>query len=261
MAGLQSSNPVFANSPTFKNGQTFGAPGFPTAGQVEDIYRTPQRLTIDDVVMKTGILLGIIVVTGTLAWVGNASQGIVAAAGIAGLVLALVNIFKRNVSPGLVVAYAACEGVLLGGVSKFFEQTPGYQGLPLQAAVGTAVIFGTVLVAYRNKVLRATPKFVKIVSGAFIGLFALLILNFLISAFGGGSGLGLRDGSGLAILFSIAFIAIGSLTFVLDFDQAERMVAAGVPERESWRISFGLIVGLVWLYFEILRLLSYFRDE
>ncbi len=261
MAGLQSSNPVFGRSPGLKE-STFGAPGFPSSGDVEDIYRAPQRLTLDDVVMKTGILLGIILVTGTIAWVGDFSGGVIALAGIAGLVLALVNIFKREVVPGLVIAYAVCEGVLLGGVSKFFEQTPGYEGLPLQAAVGTAAIFGAVLFAYKNNVLRATPRFTKIVTGAFLGLFALLILNVLINVFdGGGSGLGLRDGSPLAILFSIAFIAIGSMTFVLDFDNAERMVNAGAPEKESWRISFGLVVGLVWLYFEILRLLSYFRNE
>ena len=260
MAGPQSSNPVFQRAPGLQP-RTFGAPGYPTPGEVEDIWSAPQRLTIDDVVVKTGILLGIILVTGAFTWVADLSPGVVMAAGLAGLVLGLVNIFKRQVSPGLVLAYAACEGVLLGGVSAFFEHTPGYEGLPLQAAVGTAAIFGAVLLAYKNKVLRATPTFTKVVTGAFLGLFALLILNLLINAFdGSGSGLGLRDGSPLAILFSIGFIAIGSLTFVLDFDQAERLVAAGVPEKESWRVSFGLVLGLVWLYFEILRLLSYFRD-
>ena len=260
MAGPQSSNPVFARAPGLQP-RTFGAPGYPSPGEVEDLYRTPQRLTLDDIVMKTGLLLGIIVVLGAVAWIGDFSPGVVGLAGIVGLVLGLVNIFKREVSPGLVLAYAACEGVLLGGVSKFFEQTPGYEGLPLQAAVGTAAIFGAVLLAYKNKVLRATPRFTKIVVGAFIGLFGLLVLNIIINLVdGGGSGLGLRDGSPLAILFSIAFIAIGSMTFVLDFDQAERLVASGAPERESWRISFGLVLGLVWLYFEILRLLSYFRD-
>jgi uncharacterized YccA/Bax inhibitor family protein len=117
-----------------------------------------------------------------------------------------------------------------------------------------------VLLGYKSGRLRATPRFTKIVTGAFFGLFALLILNIVISAFAGGSGLGLRNGSGLAIVFSIAFIVVGSMTFVLDFDQADRMIAAGVAERESWRIAFGLVVGLVWLYLEVLRLLSYFRD-
>ena len=259
MAGLQSSNPVFGRAPGLQP-QTFGAPGYPTAGEVEEIYRTPQRLTLDDIVTKTGLLLGVILIAGAFAWVADLSPGVIALAGVAGLVLALVNIFKREVSPALVLAYAACEGVLLGGVSAFFENTPGYEGLPLQAAVGTATIFGGVLFLYKNKVLRATPKFTKIVTGAFLGMFALVVLNLLISAFTD-SDLGIRDGSPLAILFSVAFIAIGSLTFVLDFDNAEQMVRAGAPERESWRIAFGLVVGLVWLYFEILRLLSYFRDE
>ena len=193
MAGLQSSNPVFGRSPSLK-APTFDAPGYPTPGEVEDIYRTPQRMTLDDVVMKTGILLGIVVVAGAFAWIADLSMGVIMIAAVVGFVLAMVNIFKRQVSPGLVLAYAACEGVFLGGLSKFFETTPGYEGLPLQAAVGTATIFGAVLFAYKNKVLRATPKFTKIVTGAFIGLFALLILNFVIGMFdGGGTGLGLRD--------------------------------------------------------------------
>jgi uncharacterized YccA/Bax inhibitor family protein len=253
MAGLQSSNPVFGNAPALK--QTFGAPGFPTAGQVEDIYRTPQRLTMDDVVMKTGILLGIIVVTGAAAWVGNFPQALVFGAALVGFALALVNIFKRQISPPLVLAYAACEGVFLGGISKLYNDA--YNGIALQAAVATAAIFGAVLFAFTSGKLKATPRFTKIVTGAFVGLFALVIVNMLTAWIGGGTGLGLRSGGGIAILFSIAFIIVGSLTFVLDFDQAQRMVAAGVEERESWRISFGLVVGLVWLYLEVLRLLSY----
>ena len=117
------------------------------------------------------------------------------------------------------------------------------------------------LVLFTSGRLRATPRFTKMVTGAFIGLFALLMVNLLVNAFdGAGTGFGLRDGGGIAILFSIGFIIAGSLTFVLDFDRARQMVDAGVEERESWRISFGLVVGLVWLYLEVLRLLSYLRD-
>jgi uncharacterized YccA/Bax inhibitor family protein len=259
MAGLQSSNPVFGSAPTLKpQPQGFGAPGFPTPGQVEEIYRTPQRLTMDDVVMKTGILLGIIVVTGAMSWLADPAPGVVFGAAIIGFVLALVNIFKRQISPPLVLAYAAFQGVFIGALSHAYESL--YSGIVVQAAVGTAAIFGTVLFLFSTGKLQATPKFTKMVVGAFVGLFALLILNLLINAFdGGGTGLGLRDGGPLAILFSIAFIAVGSMTFVLDFDQAKRMVDAGVDERESWRISFGLVVGLVWLYLELLRLLDYLR--
>ena len=245
---MQSSNPVFGNAPTLKKGA-------PSAQDVQDLYNTPQRLTMDDVVVKTGILLAIVVVGGALSWALDAPQGIVALAGIAGFVLALVNIFKRRVVPALVLAYAACEGVFLGAISRAYDTR--FHGIALEAAVVTAAIFGGVLFGYTSGKLRATPQFTKIVSGAFLGLFALLIVNVLISAFAGGDGLGLRSGGGVAILFSLAFIAIGSLTFVLDFDRASQMVAAGVEEREAWRISFGLVVGLVWLYLEVLRLLSY----
>lgn len=248
MAGLQSNNPVFGNAPTLKT---------PTARQVEELYRTPQRLTMDDVVVKTGLLLAVIVVTGALAWVGDAPRGVVFGAGLVGFALAMVNIFKRQVSPPLVVAYAACEGVFLGAISHAYNDA--YHGIALQAAVATSAIFAAVLYAFSSGKVKATPQFTKIVVGAFVGLFALVIVNALAAWIGGGDGFGLRSGGGIAILFSLAFIAVGSMTFVLDFDQAQRMVAAGVDEREAWRVSFGLVVGLVWLYLEVLRLLSYFN--
>jgi uncharacterized YccA/Bax inhibitor family protein len=252
MAGLQSSNPVFRNTPSLRKP---GA-GYPTAQDVSAIYDTPQRLTMDDVVVKTAILLGVIVVTGAAAWVANVGPGLLIAAVLVGFGLAMVNIFKRTVSPALVLAYAAAEGVALGAISHAYDTQ--YSGLPLQAAVVTTAIFGGVLFGYTSGKLRATPQFTKIVSGAFLGLFALLVVNLLLNAFHVAD-LGLRSGGPIAILFSIAFIVIGSLTFVLDFDQASRMVAAGVDSREAWRISFGLVVGLVWLYLEVLRLLSYFN--
>ncbi|MFN2538617.1 MAG: Bax inhibitor-1/YccA family protein [Mycobacteriales bacterium] len=249
---MESSNPVFGNAPTLKRS--------PSVAQVEEIFRTPQRLTMDDIVMKTAMLLGVVLVMGTVAWVADIGPGLVFGAAIAGLVLAMVNIFKKQVSPPLVLAYAACEGVFLGAISHAYNDV--YSGIAVQAAVGTSVIFGTVLVLFSSGKLRATPRFVKMTMGAFIGLFALLVLDLLVNAFdGGGDGFGLRSGGGIAILFSIAFIIAGSLTFVLDFDQAQRMANAGVDERESWRVAFGLVVGLVWLYLEVLRLLSYLRND
>ena len=247
---MESSNPVFGSAPTLKQS--------PTAAQVEEIYRTPQRLTMDDVVMKTGLLLGIIVVTGAAAWVLDAGPGLVVGAALAGLVLAMVNIFKREVSPGLVLAYAAVEGVFVGAISHAYNDA--YSGIVVQAVVGTAVVFGGVMALFASGKLRATPRFAKMTVGAFIGLFGLLLVNLVVGLFNG-HGFGLRDGGTVAILFSIAFIVAGSLTFVLDFDQAQQLVNAGVDERESWRIAFGLVVGLVWLYLEVLRLIGYLRND
>jgi uncharacterized YccA/Bax inhibitor family protein len=250
---VESSNPVFGNAPTLKQGA-------PTAAQVQEIYSTPQRLTMDDIVMKTGLLLGIILVTGAAAWIADVGPGLVFGSALIGFGLAMVNIFKRQISPPLVLAYAAFEGVFLGAISHAYNDV--YSGIAVQAAVGTAAIFGTILALFSSGKLRATPRFTKIVTGAFIGLFALLLVNVLVNAFdGGGDGFGLRSGGGIAILFSLAFITVGSLTFVLDFDRAQQMVNAGVDERESWRVAFGLVVGLVWLYLEVLRLLSYLRGN
>jgi uncharacterized YccA/Bax inhibitor family protein len=247
---MQSSNPVFANAPVFTQRT-------PSVGQLEEIYRTPRALTMDDVVVKTSLLLGLVVLTGSLAWSLDAGAGLVAGSGLVGLVLALVNVFKRQVSPPLVLAYAAVEGVFVGGLSSWYEDA--YNGIVLKAAVGTAGVFAAVLWAYKSGRLKATPRFTKMVVGSFVGLFMLMIVNYLAAWIGGGDGLGLRDGGGMAILFSVAFIAVGSLTFVLDFDQAEELVRRGVPEVEAWRVAFGLVVGLVWLYLEVLRLLSYLQ--
>ena len=254
MALNQSSNPVFQRSaPLIES-----LHGAPSAREVADIYGTPARLTIDDIAVKTGILLGIMVVTGAAAWALDLPMGVVAVSAIVGLVLALVNIFKRQVSPPLVLAYAAFQGIAVGGISHLYESA--YSGIVVQAIVGTTAVFGAVALGYKLGWLRATPRFTKVVMYGFIGLFAVLVLNLLVGLFGDGDALGIRGGNtGLSILFSLAFIGFGAMTFVLDFDQAERMVAAGAPERESWRIAFGLVVGLVWLYLEVLRLLSYLQ--
>ena len=170
----------------------------------------------------------------------------------------MVNIFKRQVSPPLVLAYAAAQGVAVGGISAAYEGA--YRGIVVQAIVGTVAVFGAVALGYKQRrAARHAPlhqgrdlRLRRPVRGARAQLWSGL--------FGDGDALGIRGGNtALSVLFSVAFIAFGALTFVLDFDQAERMVAAGVPERESWRIAFGLVVGLVWLYLEVLRLLSYLQ--
>ena len=172
----------------------------------------------------------------------------------------MVNIFKKKVSVPLVLAYAAAQGVFLGAISASYEGT--YRGIVVQAVVGTAAVFGAVLLGYRSGRLRATPKFTKVVTFGLVGMVAVLLLNLLVGAFTSGDPLGISGGNtGLSILFTAGLIVFGALTFVLDFDQADRMVAAGVPEQESWRVAFGLVVGLIFLYLNILRLLSYLQSD
>lgn len=256
MALNQSSNPVFARSAPLVE----FTKGAPSAREVADVYGAPQRLTVDDIMVRTGTLLALLVTTGAATWALGLGLGVVMLAAIVGLGLALVNIFKREVSPPLVLAYAAVQGVAVGGISAVFEGF--YRGIVAQAIVGTVAVFGAVAWGYKSGRLRATPRFTKVVMFGFVGLFAVVLLNLVVGLFGTGDPLGIRGGNTtLSILFSLAFITIGALTFVLDFDQADRMIEMGVDSKESWRIAFGLIVGLVWLYLEVLRLLSYFSSS
>ncbi len=264
MRSMQSNNPVFARSEplarSLQPGVGFHEPA-PTPQDVADIYGTPQRMTLDDVIVKTGLLLGIILVTGAAAWVLDVGFGVAAIAGLVGFALAMVNIFKKQVSPPLVMAYAATQGLFIGAISHIYAGAFG-GGIVTQAVLGTAAVFAAVLVGYKSGRLRNTPRFQKVVTFGLIGMVGLVVVNFLFGMFGDGDALGIRgENLPLSILVSVALITFGALTFVMDFDQADKMVAAGVPEKESWRVSFGLVVGLVFLYLEILRLLSYLQGR
>ena len=241
---MESHNPVLSRRDTFD------------VAQLEFMYATPQRMTVDDVVVKTGALLGILLVTGAVAWFLELYQLLVPAL-IVGLVLGLVTTFKREPSPGLSIAYAAVEGIFLGALSRALDTR--YPGIAIQAATGTALTFGAVLLAFRSGRLRNTPRFQKVIVTAMMGIFALYMVNLVAAMFGSSLPV-INDSTPLGILFSVAVITIAALSFVLDFDQIEKAVAAGAPEKYSWKAAFGLVVGLVWLYIEFLRLLSKLRD-
>jgi uncharacterized YccA/Bax inhibitor family protein len=213
-------------------------------------------MTIDDVISRTGLLLLIVVVTGAVAWGLNVGIGLAIVAMIVGFVLSLVNTFKRVPSPGLIMAYAAAEGVFLGALSHWLEYR--YPGIVVQAVAGTAFAFGVMLLLYRSGRIRVTPRFTRVLIGAAIAYFALMIGNLILRAFDSGAsawsgGFGLAT-AGIAIVLACFFLT-------LDFDMVDQGVRAGWPERESWRVAFGLTVTLVWLYFEMLRLIAILRGD
>ncbi|GAB3850758.1 Bax inhibitor-1/YccA family protein [Micromonospora andamanensis] len=231
-----------------------GAPGFPSAPPAV----TP--MSIDDVVVKTVTLLAIVGVAAAAAWalVPDELLGVAwIGAAIVGLVLGLIISFSRMANPALVVAYAVVEGVLVGAVSKFFESL--YDGIVLQAATATFGVFFVMAMLYRARVIRATPKFVKGMIAVMAGLFAVMLINLVLALFGVNTGL--RDGSPLAIGFSIVCIVVASLSFILSFKEVEDGVRMGLPQRYSWVAAFGILVSLIWLYIEMLRLLSYFQGD
>jgi uncharacterized YccA/Bax inhibitor family protein len=257
---MESKNPVFSRQ------QAWGRPS-PSADQLQNMYDAPayappatQRpMTIDDVVVRSFMTLGTLVVAGAVSWVLNVPLGVAVVAGLVGLVLGLVASFKQSTSPVLILAYALFYGVFVGALSHFMEIRYG-NNIVLQAVLGTAFAFGAVLAVHSLKIVRVTPKLVRFVMAAAIAALGLILVNLVVGFFVSG-GLGLRTDSPLGWIFSVAMILLGCFFLLLDFDMIEQDVRMGAPEKFAWQAAFGLTLSLVWIYLEVLRLLSYFQGD
>ncbi len=279
----ETSNPIFRSLPKQQGGYaTFGsgAAGAATAqvhqGYEPYIDQRQQRgvsrpLTIDDVVTKTGMTLGVLSVVGVISYLMVSANIALATpfalvGGLGGMALVLVATFGRKQdNPAIVLSYAALEGLFLGAISFLLANvvSVGGVGMIAQAIVGTLGVFFGMLVVYKTGAIRVTPKFTRMIVAGLFGVLALMLLNLVLAMFGvgGGEGFGLRSGGPLAIGFSLLCIALAAFSFLIDFDAADQMVRAGAPEKAAWGIALGLTVTLVWLYIEILRLLSYFNSD
>ncbi len=227
---------------------------------VQSAPPTGARMTLDDVVAKTGILLLTAVVTAGAAWVLDVGMGIALVAALVGFGLAMVNIFKKKVSPPLVIAYAVVEGVFVGAFSKVITiYVGGDVSIVYQAILGTVGAFAGTLAVYKFFNIKVTDKFRKVVTIAIFSFVGVMLVNFVLSLTGVLESGGLRGFNTLGLLVSAAAVVLAVLMLILDFDYVERGVAAGIPERESWRAAFGLTVTLVWLYIELLRILAILR--
>ncbi|MEU8620231.1 Bax inhibitor-1/YccA family protein [Streptomyces sp. NPDC048623] len=224
-------------------------------------------MTIDDVVSRTAMTLGTVVVTAVLSWLllpvdpanVNKSYAIGVGAGLVALVLSLIQSFKRKPVPALILAYAAFEGVFLGVISAAVS-TYIADGVVAQAVLGTMAVFAGVLIAYKMGWIRVTRRFYGFVIAAAIGFVLLMAVNLLFAVIGGGDGLGFRSG-GLGIAFGVIGIILGACFLALDFKQVEDGITYGAPREESWLAAFGLTMTLVWIYMEFLRLLSILQGD
>ncbi len=166
--------------------------------------------------------------------------------------------FGRVIRPPLVIVFALLEGLAMGVISRYYEEA--YHGIVLQALLGTALIFVVMLLLYRSRRLRATPRMARIVTSVLFGVVALGLVDLVIRLTTGSHLPIINDATPLGILFSVAILVVASLQFILDFDFIERAIAAGAPRSEAWRASYGLLVGFVWVYLELLRLLGKLRS-
>jgi len=267
---VKTSNPVLSRlggAPAYPGGGYGYSPGYGEPGQsypIAEAYPAAppveRPMTVDDVVVRTVGLLALTGLVAAAAWVVVPLEALglpLFGAAIAGIVLGLVIAFARITNPLVIGAYAVVEGVFVGLLSKLFAAR--YEGIVMQAAIGTLAVFLLMAALYKSRVIRATPAFIRGVIGATLGIVAVIVVNLVLSLFGINTHL--RDGSPLAIIFSLVVIVIAALNFILDFHFVEEGVRNRLPQRYAWACAFGFLVGLVWMYIEILRLLSYLRGE
>ncbi|MFA7324914.1 MAG: Bax inhibitor-1/YccA family protein [Candidatus Nanopelagicales bacterium] len=218
------------------------------------------RLTITDIIVKTTLVFSITVAFAIIGWnTYSSAPYLLVIAMIAGLGLGLVNAFKAKVSPLLVMLYAIAQGYLLGAISFWYNdyaQSVQYEGLIQQAVVGTMTAFAVMLFLYGTGIVKVTGKFARVMMISIVS-YALIGFASLIGAmFGMGDGWGFYGVGAWGLLLCLVGVALAAFTLMLDFEAIKQGIANGAPERESWRMAFGLLMTLIWLYLEILRFLA-----
>lgn len=245
-----------------------------TDEQLRQMYAQPSagpadtgRMTFDDVIMKTAACLAAVVAGAAVTLIvaqGMASLLMMVGA-LGGFVLALVNTFKKQPSPALILAYAALEGLFLGGLTRILDGM--FPGVGLQAVIGTLSVFAVTLVLFKSGKVRATPRAMRFFMIAVIGYAVFALINMIMMWTGAvQSPFGLRTsveifGIPLGVFIGLLAIGLAAFSLIMDFTSIEAGVRSGAPQRFSWTAAFGLTVTLVWLYVEIIRLLAILRGD
>ena len=222
-------------------------------------------MTVQGTIYKSLILVGLVLTSFLFSWTRFAAGGLAAAGPLAiggaigGTVLCLVMVFSAKTSPFAAPLYALCEGLFLGGVSAALEMK--FHGIVFQAVGLTFGVFLSMLLLYTSRTIRATPAFTRGVMAATMGIAVVYLISLAMSLFGGSRMPYIHEGGAIGIGFSLFAVVIASLNLVLDFDLVEQGAAAQAPKFMEWYAGFSLLVTLVWLYIEILRLLSKLRKN
>jgi uncharacterized YccA/Bax inhibitor family protein len=271
------SNPVFSNSPAFsaKAAQRQAAKGtvatavpIPTAAELDAHQALPDatasqmdRMSYEDTIVKTAVSFLVLVVGAAAGWF---FPMVLFPALIVGLVLGLVNSFKREPSPALILLYSLAEGALVGAVSAWYNRTYD-SGIVPMAVFGTLGVVAVTLALFASGKVRASRRATKIFLVAIVGYLAFSVVNLGLMLFGVTKSMnGLRDvvipGTSipLGVPLGILVVIMAAYSLVIDFDFVQRGVQTGQPRRYGWTAAFGIVVTVVWLYLEILRLISYF---
>ncbi len=282
---MDSNNPVLSkySKPADKGGYTFTADPAPGAqyatgavgavGAVVPPIDTNEqfanltaasglRLTITDVIMKTLLVFAVVVVFAVVGWnLTYAFPIIMLPALIIATILGFVIAFRQKVSPALVLVFSVFEGLMLGAISNWYNQfaeSSNYQGIVVQAVLATMTTFGVMLVLYLTGVIKVNKKFVSVLIAAAVTYMVIGLASFVAALFGVGGGWGFYGIDGIGLIICVAGVLIAAFFLMLDFEAIKQGIEGGAPERESWRMAFGLLVTLVWIYLEFLRLIAIF---
>jgi uncharacterized YccA/Bax inhibitor family protein len=226
-----------------------------------------ERMTLQGTINKSFLLLVVLLAGAFWPWsqylsTGDASvvTGPLLIGSIGGFILALIISFKANLAPVLSIPYAALEGLAIGSLSAVLERR--YPGIAIQAVGLTFAVFAVMLVAFKLNIIRATERFRSVVIGATGAIALVYLVSMVLGLFHVQAPLmALNSSSPLGIIISLVIVGVAALNLILDFDFIESGAARGAPRYMEWYGAFGLLVTMVWLYIEILRLLSKMRRD
>jgi uncharacterized YccA/Bax inhibitor family protein len=261
---MATSNPAFSRSAVFRD--TGRQPI--SLDQLQEMYGRPSatpaetgRMSYNDTIIKTLISFGILTLGAVIGWWVPI---LAIPAAIGGFVLALVNIFKKTPSRGLILSYSAAQGLFVGGISWIFNSM--WDGIVTQAVFGTLAVVGVTLFLFLNGTLRSSPRLTKMFIVGMVGYLAFSLVNFGLMIFGATDGMfGLRSvefmGIPLGLILGVVIVLLAVYSLVMDFESIKNGVDQGAPEIYGWQAAFGIVVTVVWLYVEILRILAILRGE
>lgn len=235
------------------------AAGDPNFGVPGAIPRT-STMTIGGSARAALVLFAIIVAAGTWSWlnVDTAQQGVIFFGSlIAALVLGLITTFRPQSAPITAPLYAVAEGVLLGMISRLYENA--YDGVVLQAILATSAIAFVMYTLYSTRIIKVTPRFQRLLGAAVMGAMIFYGVNLLMSLIGVDFNL-VGDTGPMGIAITAVLLVIATLTLASDFDFIEKGAQAGLPKYMNWAAAYGLVVSVVWIYLEVLRLLGKTRQ-
>jgi uncharacterized YccA/Bax inhibitor family protein len=213
-------------------------------------------MTIGGTGIKILGLFSLLLAGAFVAWNVPAVQGLMLPAALVGVGLALWISFSKKIRPAAVMAYAVVQGVFIGSISSFFEAA--YPGIVINAVIGTLTTAGAMFTAYSMGWIKVTARFTRVMTFAIIGYAGFAVVNLLVGLFTGSSGI---YSTPFAWLAGLVGVGLAAFTLNLDFEDISQGAANGLPREYEWKASFGLLVTMIWLYIEILRLLSIFNRE